>query len=70
MLIAQIVINIFNYGKIFKILEPVYSNKNKINAYQKIFKVIEEEKFNNDYLLKLKSKLYNRNKPASQQIKI
>ncbi|QGT99444.1 MutS-related protein, family 1 [Candidatus Syntrophocurvum alkaliphilum] len=69
LLIAQIVINIFNYGKIFKILEPVYSNKNKINAYQKIFKVIEEEKFNNDYLLKLKSKLYNRNKPASQQIK-
>lgn len=69
LLLVQAIINIVWMGKLKLTLSPVNFYKGKIKVYQKMIEMIEKEEFKDEYLNELKSKLYDKKKPASARIK-
>ncbi len=68
-LMIQLLINFLGYRKVNTILSNVYTYKTWIEIYQRLLAVVEKQEFADDYLLGLKSALFNKGESASQQIK-
>ncbi|TYQ14706.1 UNVERIFIED_CONTAM: Mismatch repair ATPase (MutS family) [Acetivibrio alkalicellulosi] len=68
LLITHILLNLYGNTKAIYTINKVSGYKNKIKIFYKIIKLIENEHFNDQYLIELKGKLFN-NKSASSQIK-
>lgn len=69
LIVIQALINLAGLWKVMAVLRPLSSYKERVKSYQKILKIIEDEKFEDSYLLELQSRLYHKNKRASAQIK-
>lgn len=69
LIIIQALINLVRLWKVMVVLRSLSSYKGRIKSYQKILKIIEDEKFEDPYLLELQSHLSYNNKWASTQIK-
>ncbi|PKM77420.1 MAG: DNA mismatch repair protein MutS [Firmicutes bacterium HGW-Firmicutes-15] len=69
LVLIQAIINLFSFRKVSNILETIYAYKNKVEVYQRLLETIEKEHFNDTYLSKVKSELFNINESASKQIK-
>ncbi|ABN51486.1 MAG TPA: DNA mismatch repair protein MutS [Hungateiclostridium thermocellum] len=66
---VQAVINIVLHGRVSSILGPVSRYKNEIKVFYKMIELIEKKEFEDEYLIELKSRLFDKKKPASEQIK-
>lgn len=69
LIIIQALINLVGLSKAVVVLGSLGSYKERVKSYQKILKIIEDEKFEDPYLLELQCSLSHNNKWASTQIK-
>lgn len=67
--ILHIVVCIIGFFKISPILNSLHKFKNDLESYANILALIEKEKFNSNYLKKLKSDLFCKDGSASKSIK-
>jgi DNA mismatch repair ATPase MutS len=69
LLILQVIINFWGHRRVNSILGTLYSHKIKIEFYQHLLELVEQEDFVDKYLLELKLTLFNTGASASEQIK-
>lgn len=69
LLASHMLINLAGYIKVNSILETISTYQDKLNVYPRLFKIIEDNDFNNNFLIELKSNFFTKNKTASKQIK-
>lgn len=69
LIVLQALINLAGLWKVVVVLKSLSIYKERVKSYQKILKIIEDEKFEDPYLLELQSNLFHNNKRASAQIR-